>query len=48
MWTSDKSFSNSMNAYSKQQQETEEQKKQRLKSVKDRQMRLKKLFFNPE
>jgi trichoplein keratin filament-binding protein len=46
MWTSDKSFSNSMNAYSKQQQETEEQKKQRLKSVKDRQMRLKKLFFN--
>lgn len=43
-WTSDRSFSHSMNAYSKQQEESDEQKEQRIKSVKDRQHKLKNLI----
>ena len=35
-----------MNAYVKQQEETDEQKQQRIKSVKDRQFKLKNLFIN--
>lgn len=45
-WTSDKSFSSSMNAYSKQQDESEEQKQQRIQSLKARQFKLKNLFSN--
>ena len=43
-WTSDKSFNNSMIAYTRQKEETPEQKEERLRQLKNRQFKLRTLF----